>query len=202
MQHDSPHSASSKHQGSYSGQAWAHWDYSPEEWAVFDRVDWQNVRLRYWLPNLALLLCISIPGTVFFNVLTPGFIVFGLIVVAVVFLVRAYAYGQARLRHRARQNQSQPQRVTFSRDGVWEAGTYFPFMSLQSVRMTSQPAVLHLRRKHHVYSTQGNGTNQYDTLHVPVPRGHEEEAARLMERFHAMIIERNTPKTYNPPEPV
>lgn len=201
--HDSPHNVPSRKQGFHDGQAWAHWEYSPEEWALFDRVDWQAVRLRYWLPNLALLVCVLILGVVFFpQDISIVFLILGLTIVGVVFLIRAYAYHEAKIRHQARQNRTQPQKVTLSGQAVWEAGTYFPFLALQSVRMTSQPAVLHFRRRRRVFSNDGNGTNNYDTLRVLVPHGHEEEAMRLVERFRARIIELNKPGTYTPPEPV
>lgn len=41
MRHDSLRNVSSKKQGFHSDQAWVHWEYSPEEWEVFDRIDWQ-----------------------------------------------------------------------------------------------------------------------------------------------------------------
>ena len=190
-------------QWSDNDHAWAHWDYSPEEWALFDRVDWHAVRIRSWLPNLALLVCTIILDSVFFHTpLSIVFLVLGLSIVAPVFMLRGYSYQEAKKRHRARQNQTQPLRVTFSKDGVWEAGTHFPFLALQRVRMTSQPAVLHFRRKHHVYLSDGNGNNRYDTLRVLVPHGREAEATRLMERFRSRIIELNKPGTDHPPEPV
>lgn len=211
MSSDLPRNSSSKKQRFddddndlwFDDRAWVHWEYTPEEWALFDKVDWQAVWLRYWLPNLALLFIDIALGVIFLH--TPAsvvILVLGLTIVGVVFLVRGYAYSEAKLRHRARQNQAQPQKVTFSRKGIWEAGTHFPFLALQNVRMTSQPAILHFRRKHHVFSTQGNGVNKYDTLRVLVPYGKEEEAARLMARFQARIAELHKLNASSPPEPV
>jgi hypothetical protein len=204
MHHDSPRHVSSKNPGFHGDQAWAHWEYSPEEWAVFDRVDWRAAWLRYWLPNLIPPVCLFILCVFFFHVnvftMLLALVAFALPPLAAVFIVRGYFYREAKLRQQARQNRAQPHRVTFSKEGVWEAGTYFPltgvFLSLQDVHMTSQPAVLHFRRKRLIRNNY-----MYDTLRVLVPRGHEEEATRLIERFRTEVIEAKKP-TYSPPEPV
>ncbi len=204
MHYDSPHHVSSRNQGYYGQQAWAHWEYSPEEWALFDRVDWQAVWLRYWLPILLPPVLLFLLGVVVFHLFVPAMVMimiaFVLPPLAAIFVLRGYSYGEAKNRHKARKNSAQPQRVTFSQEGVWEAGAYFPltdvFLSLQSVSMTSQPTVLHFRRKRLI-------RNNYrrDTLRVLVPHGHEEEAARLMQRFQAKIIAAQKPINTHP-EPV
>lgn len=193
-------------QGMPGDQAWAHWEYNAEEWALFDHIDWQAARRGYWPPNLIGLVCLLILGlSLLFLpayrslILTPA--IFLVIIVFLLFVLRMHAYSEAKKRHQARQNQAQPHRVTFSKEGVWEAGTYFPlkelFWRLRSVRMTSQPAVLHFHREQrHI-----RASNEYDALRVLVPRGHEEEAARLMQRFRAEVIKAKKP-TYNRPEPV
>jgi len=204
MHHVSPRRVSSNNQGFGGDQAWAHWDYSPEEWMVFDQVDWRAAWLRYWLPNLLPPVGLFLLGVFFFHVnvvtLLLAMGLYALPLLAAVFTVRSYLYREAKQRHQARRNRTHPHRVTFSQEGVWEAGAYFPltgvFWSLQDVRMTSQPAVLHFRRKQLIRSTY-----RHDTLRVLVPRGREEEATRLMERFRTEVIEAKKP-TYSPPEPV
>lgn len=124
-------------------------------------------------------------------------VAFVLPIVVPVFIVRAYSYQEAKKRHKARQKRDHPQRVTFSKEGVWEAGVYFPltemFLTLKDVHMTSQPTVLHFRRKRLIH-------NNYmrDTLRVLVPRDYEEEAVQLMERFCTEVIEAKKPTTYSP----
>ena len=207
MQHDSPRRVSSKKQGFHSDQAWAHWDYSPEEWAVFDRVDWQLVWLRYWLLNLAPPACIFvlfILGHTNLLRVVLGTIMFGIPFGAVLFVTGREAYRKAKKRHQARQNRDHPQRVTFSKEGVWEAGTFYPLggqdmvNSLQRVRMTSHPAVLHFRCR----MLMPPSNSVYYTLRVLVPHGHEEEAVQLMGRFRMEVIEAKKRTTSRPPEPV
>ena len=204
MHYDSPHHVSSRNQGYYGQQAWAHWEYSPEEWALFDRVDWQAVWLRYWLPILIPPVLLFLLGVVVFHLFVPAMVMimiaFVLPPLAAVFVIRGYSYGEAKNRHKARKNRAQPQRVTFSKEGVWEAGAYFPltdvFLSLQSVNMTSQPTVLHFRRKRLI-----RNNFRRDTLRVLVPHGREEEAVRLMQRFQAGINAAQKPINSHP-EPV
>ena len=38
-----------RHAAGFSGQAWAHWDYDPWEWATFDQIDWEPARDICWL---------------------------------------------------------------------------------------------------------------------------------------------------------
>lgn len=214
MHQDSSRHVSSKNQGFSGGQAWIHWEYSPEEWAEFDQVDWKALWLRYWVFNLAplaVLIILDILGVIFFpaNAVgivsgTAGFTITLLLpFLIVLFAVRRYAYLEAKKRHLARQNSEQPLRVTFSKEGVWEAGTFFPLReALRKVHMTSQPTVLHFRRKRN-FATISARYTEADTLRVLVPHGHEEEATQLMERFRTEVIKDTAKKpTYNPPEPI
>lgn len=226
MHNDTSHGTFFKPQARNDDQAWAHWDYSPEEWAIFDRVDCQAALLRYWLPVLipptCFFVCIVILillSVVVFPIFMPGVVGIAfllslavMIVVLVTSVAGLYSYREAKKRHQARQKPGQPHRVTFSAKGVWEAGTYFPLRgvnteALQSVRMTSQPAVLHFRLREEF----SNGTQTSvcsDTILVLVPRNREEEAAQLMERFLAdreakkQAREEAKKRLYNPPEPL
>jgi hypothetical protein len=194
-------------------RAWAHWEYSPAEWELFDKIDWGTARRRYllivWISILAYLLLIGLPAL--FLLLhwpfQPNYAIF-LAVAAFLFLVAlllliffsTYPYSEAKKRHKARQDQMQQQRVTFAEQGVWEAGTYFPlneaFMKLKHVHMTSQPSVLHFKRERlHIRQS-----SEIDTLRVLVPWGREAEAAQLMERFRLEVIEAQK-RGYTPREP-
>lgn len=190
-------------------EAWVHWDYSPEEWALFDRMDWRMGRLvATWL---LISLPIALVAALFFfflggpSVVGPTFALTLLAVFGVCWLVSVSNSSWGRVRHQARRKRGQPHRVTLSKDGVWLAGTHFPlngeittrveevtFISvrvfLEEVTMTSEPTVLHFRRAMAVTSSRGAAP---ETLHLLVPRGHEEEAARLMQRYHLEVIEPN-----------
>jgi hypothetical protein len=217
-------------QQAQSNQAWAHWEYSTEEWALFDKVDWRPRRRTFWLLVmgsivflLATLLSVLTQSTIspeqtttfiFATVLTIPLSMFGLGfgIFSVVYLA---PYLEARKRHKARQNQVQPRRVTISRKGMWEAGTYFPLddddfrVYLKAVKMTSEPLVLHFRCAlgRSSITTSSDGTSapaspQSTTLRVLVPRGHEAEAAQLLQRFRTEVTgepKKGSPVT--PPEP-
>ncbi len=167
--------------------AWVHWDYSPKEWARFDRMDWRmGWRVAKWL-------LIALPWCLFEAFV--GFFWGGPLVIALVFaasllftfgffLLSYFTDGDVRARHQARRRRDQPHRVTLSRDGVWVAGTHFPLGRLENVTMTDSPPVLHFRRS----LPSGTGRERRP-LSLLVPRGHEEEAARLMQRYHRDVIE-------------
>lgn len=194
----------------HSDRVWAHWEYSAQEWELFDHIDWRAARRAYWLLNivgtLVYLLIVAVVALLsLFSAIgeTQIFLVtfFPLVILFLMFVLRIRSYREAKKRHQARQSQGQTHTVTFSKDGVWEAGTHFPLhgilTNLRMVNLTFQPTVLHFRREH----IRLRQSNEYDTLRVLVPYGHEEEAARLMQRFQVEVIDASK-KTYNPPEPV
>lgn len=197
-------------------QTWAHWEYGPEEWALFDLIDWVPVRNK---SRLALImgpiLYLGIIGVlmavvwavsqsideILFIVPAPAIIL--LMVLMFVMISAGASIKGAKKRYQARQNQAEPHRVTFSHGGIWEAGTYFSFdcggLELESVKMTAHPAVLHFKLLK--YNFDGSWTGTAENIHILVPRGHEQEAEQLRQRYYAEVIKtRNKP--YNPPEPV
>lgn len=194
-------------------EAWMRWEYSPEEWALFERIDWQPVNLAFWLlASLSLLLCSDV-GIVIWSSLAGNYPVFALSIlliwvwtlVIVVFTSSVYNYNEARKRHRMRQRQGQSQKVTFDSKGLWEAGAYFPLNDypfvLKRVSMTSKPPALHFRRTR---SSGGKTRPRSATFHIPVPGGHEQEAADLVQRFHSEVIqarEQVWQRLMNRPEP-
>jgi hypothetical protein len=113
-------------------------------------------------------------------------------------------FREARARHRARQ--TGPARVTMGPlqdkyQATWQAGQYVPLqdmlLNLVRVKMITHPPALHFRRKHLGFRQ----ASWHDTLCVPVPAGHEEEAHRLLARFQIETIGAKK-KAYAPPEPV
>lgn len=200
----------------HSNSAWAHWEYSADEWALFDKIDWGKASRKLWrvigLCALVDFLIVGVLSWVFLIaqpftsdnlpiVIIPAF----LLLIPSILLIAFYgsADSEAKKRRKARQNQAQPHKVTFSEKGVWEAGTYFPlneiFVDLKDVKLTSQPTVLHFKIEN--TSIGSNSQASFDTLRVLVPRGHEAEAAQLMQRFRTEVIERQKKGT-TPPEPV
>lgn len=195
---------------SHNDRVWTHWEYSAEEWERFDQVDWQAARRAYWLPNIVgtvvYLLTVAIVVLLFLSSMlgeTEIFMAtfFPLVVLFLIFGLRIHSYREAKKRHQARQSQGQTHTVTFSKDGVWEAGIHFPLhgilTNLRKVKLTFQPTVLHF----HLEYRHFRQASEYGTLRVLVPYGHEEEAARLMQRFQVEVISASK-KPYNPPEPV
>jgi steroid delta-isomerase-like uncharacterized protein len=177
---------------------WARWEYSPEEWERFDQLDWGRATTA---------LLVSAIGSV---ALTMGFVAFLTIstsdnfvpvllipmMLLMSFLLTYFLAGrrwmEARKRHQARKTGSR--RVTigvpssFHDQGLWLAGTYIPlqetFLELKSVHITENPPLLHLRRKH----VEIRQSSWHDTVPILIPRGHEAEAAYLVERFRAETI--------------
>lgn len=187
-------------QGSDS-QAWVHWEYSTDEWALFDKIDWGFRRLALWVGaggTLVFFIAMILPWFIF-NLDTatgPVLVVFlSTLLLWITFLfllmLSIHSYFDARTRHKARQKQ--PQTVTFSKQGVWEAGTYFPInerygVDLITVRLTSQPPVLHFRVVKHYTDAESMPQTRTVRFHVLVPGGHEGEARLLLERFQTEVI--------------
>jgi hypothetical protein len=213
--------------GQQSNQAWAHWEYSAEEWALFEKVDWALRGFAFWVFFLGTIVSLlaalpfilaPIPGSsglfpeqvaslsgALFGIALPLFIV-----LLIITLTYHATYGEAKKRRKARRNKDQLRRVTISRKGVWEAGTYFPFnddafrMYLREVKMTPEPPVLHFRYAlgRSQITTSDDGTTsvaspQTTTMRVLVPRGREAEAEQLMQRFRTQVI--GVPKKVSPP---
>jgi hypothetical protein len=190
-------------QTKHNQEAWAHWEYSPNEWAHFDRVDWVPVRNRSWLTlTLIAVLWIGIVAVLWtrFALSAPGPLLFvnGLLLSLSLgpIIVAFTSTREAKKRHQARRQPGQPRRVTFSREGIWESGTYLTFWRLLKVKMTANPPVLHFTL------AKPNGRS-YDTqkIHVLVPRNYEAEAQRLLQRFDDEVINARN-KALNRPEPI
>ena len=189
-------------------ETWVHWDYSPEEWALFDRIDWRiGRRVAIWL---LIGLPIALVVALFFFFIGGPLVAgpaFALTLLAVLGVCAYFSFSSwDSKRHQARRKRGQPHRVTLSKDGVWLAGTPFPLngeittrveevtfthelVFLEEVTMTSEPPVLHFRRAMAVMGSSRGAAPE--ALHLLVPRGHEEEATRLIERYHLEVIEPN-----------
>lgn len=144
------------HQEGQQKSAWAHWEYTPDEWAQLDRMDWGRAVQRYWFTAVlgTLSFLASIAFLFWLAVVAPGPGSFGIMALVPLLMLLFYcvvpskAFHKARKRHRARKNASQPQKgtlasqvalrynaeyevsqpykVTLSGQGLWMAGTYFP----------------------------------------------------------------------------
>lgn len=201
----------------HENEAWVHWEYSPDEWALFEKIDWDAQRFIFWglagccaasviaaiLPWFILppetevgpLLALFLPALLGWCVFFP------------LTMTSLFAYLDARKRHKARQQESRT--VTFSKEGVWESGLFFPLdklleANLKKVTLTLDPPVLHFRllRWHRGKNWSASPTSA--TLRVPVPRGQEEAAGFLQERFQTEVIQARAQRENrlkNPPEP-
>jgi len=207
---------SSQHTSGSSRQGWAHWEYDPYEWAAFDQVDWEPARNTSWLililgPIISLAI-IALPWLLFKSVaplvllevvLGPAIV---LLTGLVVFMVSAAtAAKEAKKRYEARHNPSAAHRVTFASSGIWEGGVSFLFRDgrwhLHSIKLTANPAVLHLKLLKRNADVRGTWSGLSQKIRILVPRGHEAEAEQLRQRY-AEVIAPWKNRAYNSPEPV
>jgi hypothetical protein len=189
--------------------AWLHWEYSPEEWLRFDALDWRP--RRRVLAGLLFGLVIALPTTI--TAFLVGYAVLGLLgavgILAVVTAVNFWLselVGWDKRRHQARKAPQAPHRVTFGKQGLWVAGIFCTFdHGLKQVRMTARPPALYFRAFITTTNPQHTSTTTgMDRMRILVPRGCEEEAARLVERYQSEVIdaERRSLEAFrNPPEP-
>ena len=185
-----------------STEYWARWDYTPEEWKQFDAYDWGRAVTNLLICIVVtILLClvaaIFIPTSSSSPTLNPlpdriGIFCVLLIPISLV----AYAlvgrqWWEARKRHIARKSDSR--RVTignlvYGDQSLWIGGTFEPlqalFHKLHKVKMTENPPLLHLQRKH-------LGIRQaswYDTIRILVPQAHQTEVTELVKRFQTQTM--------------
>lgn len=209
------HPTSKSH--SYGNEAWMRWEYGPDEWALFEKEDWFR----------PLLLCLAFNGGCLVAVMAailPWFVlppdtevdpVLAVFLPAVLVwcVLISFAVGSlfacfdAWRRYNARQQGTHT--VTFSREGVWEGGAFFPLnqfleAELKKVRLTFDPPVLHFRVKRWHIGKYSNSSPTYSTLHIPIPRGQEEAAGYLQERYQTEVLKarvQQEKRWKNPPEP-
>lgn len=196
---------------------WASWNYTPEEWLEFDRLDWKPVaRKGQIFFSVALPLCIIVTVLVAFllhqilprpdisywiGVLITSFFLVPFPAFFVWFLRFNDSIFLARERHQARLNGEQ--RVTIGiydhhseEQNIWLGGQRFLLLDgwhkLDKVYLTYNPPVLHLGVR---YASRGvsihgqrSSASSYDTFHILIPRQYEEEAKKLPERFQFEVI--------------
>ncbi len=201
---------------SHHDDAWTHWNYSDREWALFQQIDGgaarRNRLLRTLLSILVYLVIVGVmawyflgphaffddPGADISVLVTFSFVL--LVWLLIWIFVRTDAMTEQKKRLQARQDATQPHRVTFGANGIWEAGTHFPInhlgVVLKRVNMTSQPSVLHF----HVEKEHFRSSNGSYAIPVPVPYGCEGEANQLIQRYESEVIH-VVKKPYNIPEP-
>lgn len=198
-------------------EVWMRWEYTPEEWALFEQLDFGLISRKYWRITSISILTYMLAG-IFAGIfawirlsIPPLAIVVPSILLAPLILIIAYSsrpYETAKKRQQARQKQSQHHQVTFSEKAIWEAGAYFPLAEwwedLRKVEMTDNPPALHFSHREPRSNLSVNGNSSFiDKLHILVPRGHEAEARFLLERYSSVIERRKRQKeeALNPREP-
>lgn len=200
-------------------QVWAHWEYSPEEWKRFDRIDWRAQRLRFtfWLWVLLAGIIISLavlPVTLDPTLSLPeGLPIVGIAGACVCFtllilhLVYHFAaYSEAKKRHKARLKLPRtvtlsggrlPERVIPSYSAnVWVAGTYFPLDSTELFLPGKKVALKQVTLTteppvlhFHLKKEDDEAAWWHFTFRLLIPRGHEGEAEPLLERFQTEVIQ-------------
>lgn len=210
-------SHTTSHSRFHEGEAWVRWEYSPDEWALFEKVDWNTTCFIFW--GLAACCAASVVAAILpwflfppdtdamplLRVFLPAVLAWCVFVPFT--MAYLFSYIDARKRHKARQQE--PRTVTISREGVWEAGTFFPLnkfldANLKKVTLTLDPPVLHFRLTRFHIGKNWRSSPTSATLRVPVPRGQEEEAGFLQERFQTEVIQaraQQEKRLNNPPEP-
>lgn len=205
------------HQQSQQEQAWARWEYTPDEWMQLDRLDWGRTVQRYWLTvgpgmlgllaSIALFLWARMASDVITVVALIAMASF-LLLLIILLVVGNGSVSRPKKRHQARKNASQPHTVTLSGKGMWQAGVFFPLerlwgdihewrVMLHEVYLSTQPTMLHFRVEHDVtsYKVGSDGHNYksnysvLETIPLLVPHAHESEAEQLVHRFRTEVIE-------------
>ncbi len=181
---------------------WLRWEYSPEEWALYDRVDYRP-RRRVLLSLLCGLLA-GLPFSIPLAFSVNGWEFAGLPFVGIGSLIALLIWGISRIgpgrRRKARQQPGQPHRVTFAAQAIWIAGTHVSLLGLAKVKLTGQPPVLSFS----IQETDTDGSVSFSGLRVLVPRGHEAEAERLRQLYQTEAIDgarQAQERLYHPPEP-
>lgn len=186
---------------------WERWEYTPDEWRLFDRVDWGSPwhnRLLALYAALPLAILASGLVSVLLHQFPPNpqagsnYVIWLLLIVLFFLLLIGWLtfwlavflspMQQARIRHKARRN-GEP-RVTIGfhnkEQYIWLGGQSYRlldgFRTLDKVSLTSNPPVLHLRVKETSYSGRSSYA-LFDTIALLIPREHEGEAQTLLERF-------------------
>lgn len=220
----------STHHDKSEEKAWAHWEYTPDEWAWLDRLDWVNTA-RWYVLRVGLVALFFLGFIALFvrsvnvsdTISVMAFLgLVGCFVVLIFLLAFNTTFRKARKRHKARQHSSLPHKITLAEKGIWEAGTFFPLkgsgvepsergVELLDVQLTSQPTILHYRVKYvsiTVNSRGGTGrAASEETIRLLVPAAYESEAERVVQQYRSRIVkahdraQRVHESLVKPPEP-
>ena len=193
---------------------WARWEYSPEEWKMFDKLDWGYFQRRTFIIRVVtVLIYLSIAGSTAlllwqiassFGSLLPLIFAQAMLLFAgilVPFYMTGRLFREAKKRHIARQTGQRHVTIgsiTFIDQSIWMAGLQ---ISLQEQFLDLVQAEVRFKPTHLCLTTQNTQTRQYNTIRILVPDGHEKEAMQLVERFRAETIGARD-KTNTVPEPV
>lgn len=171
-----------------AGQHWAHWQYDPDTWQRFAAAEWARRRRQVvpWSLGAAAFSLVVVwlasekAGSWPWDV---GQTVLACLVVGGVVGAGVYVDGWQVYRTRL----GRPQAVYIGPRGIYQHGNYIPFRppgpELRGVELVpGDPAALCFRLKYGRWAR-----SFYSTVRVAVPRGREEEAATLVERFAAEL---------------
>ena len=193
---------------------WMRWEYSPEEWQAFDKLDWGYFQRRIRIIRTvifllyfgievatALLLRQVYSSLVSSLPLIFAQVIFLFMAILIPFLMTGRLQGEAKKRHIARQ--TGPRHVTIGTitcldQAIWIAGLQIP---LQEQFLDLVQAEIRIKPTHLCLTTQNTQTRQSNILRILVPGRHEAEAMQLVERFRAETIGARN-KTNTVAEPV
>ncbi len=193
---------------------WAEWHYTPDEWQRFDVLEqhhtWRLAAQQVGLGvAVGLLACFILGFSGFSHPLSQESASIGRWLIAWMFSLglvaglwqarREYRFGQS-LRSERWQG---PHEVRISPEAIRMGAivmNYFPRELVSVTLHASQPAVLRFTS---LKAKRSLSARRY-TLWVPVPAGHEAEAAALAERFRREVIGKDriywdTPRAPQPP---
>jgi hypothetical protein len=157
----------------------AHWMYDEQEWQAYSQVEFAEDSVdkrNLWLVVAGIALLV---GVIFFLADRQGGGVVLLVMLGLIGVTAALAFGMPRLAL-ARNRRLQGEAV-ISPNAVWLSGTLHTWKGwgakLESVRLREgTPTILEI-----VYSTPNRTGRQDTTVRVPVPRGQEKTAQRVVE---------------------
>lgn len=185
-----------------STEYWVRWDYTLEEWKQFDKYDWGRA-ITNLLIGIVVTILLCLVAAIFIptssssptpNPLPDRIGIFCVLLIPislVAYVLVGRQFGEARKRHIARKSDSR--RVTIGNlnlgdQSLWIGGTFEPlqslFLKLHKVKMTENPPLLHLQRKHMGLRE----SSWYDTICILVPQARQAEAAELVKRFQTQTM--------------
>lgn len=179
---------------------WVRWSYTPDEWRRFDESEWTSAQLQtvgvlgiaaFWF-----FLILLLSRTAAAPVSNSGFTM--LLVTAPFLCYAAFAYHRSYQLHTARQR-GKPE-IGIGPAAIVQPGGWLALngITYQIVGPAALNPPMHTLRKVQVHPQdptllqfRGQGWRNWPTVvSIPIPLGHETEAALLIERFQREILSR------------